>query len=162
MDTTTHILSRVRRSLKTVKDPVLRERLLLVAARYETDSLRQAGERCGTSYVRVKRWTDRYEAGGLKGLETKPRSGRPALLAPEKANAVRRAVLTRGAREGWQTTQLRAYVTEQSGVTYSERHILRLAAHWGLSRITPRPRYAHSDEAERNAFLKAESSVSAP
>jgi len=156
MTTTNHTLSGVRQSLKTVRDPVIRERLLLVKARYETHSLREAGERCGTNYVRIKRWTDRYEASGLKGLETKPRSGRPALLSPVKAKRIRRTVLSQSAREGWQTTRLRTHIREQGGVTYSERHILRLAARWGLSRITPRPRYAHSNEAERNAFLKSE------
>jgi len=129
---------------------------LLVKSCYETQSLREAGERCETSYIRVKRWTDRYEAEGLKGLETKVKSGRPPLLNPVKAKRIRRAVLAQGSKEGWQTMQLREYIKEQGGVTYTERHVLRLAASWGLSRITPRPRYAHSDEAERNAFLKSE------
>lgn len=162
MHTINHTLFRVRQSLKTVRDPVIRERLMLVKARYETRSLRRAGERCGTSYIRVKRWTDRYGAEGLRGLRPKPKSGRPPKLDPKKAKRIKQAVLKESAREGWQTTRLREYIQQRGNVTYSERHILRIAADWGLSRITPRPRYVHSDETKRVAFLKEEQGVSTP
>lgn len=135
---------------------------MLVKACCEADSLREAGRRCGTSHVRIKRWTDRYEAEGLKGLKPRPKSGRPPKLDPRKAERIRKAVLTQSRREGWQTTQLRQYIREWGGVVYSERHILRIAADWGLARIVPRPRYAHSDETERQAFLKEEQRVLEP
>ena len=48
----------------------------------------------GVSLPTVKRWLDRYEAGGLAGLEDRPRRGRPrtSITAEVEAEVVRRTL----------------------------------------------------------------------
>jgi transposase len=151
---TNYQLSKIAKSLKTVKDPIIRERLLMVKHAYESDSLRTAAEHVGKSHVTVKYWKDRYEQHGLKGLKPIPKSGRPRKLDPEQEIRLKRVVTRKGNKNGWQVKELREYIKEQADVTYTLRHTTRIMQQWGLSHITPRAQYAHTDIAANQAFLK--------
>lgn len=147
-------LAKIKRSLKTTPDPLIRERLLIVQASYEYPTLRESAKHCGTSYVSVKHWRDRYEGQGIKGLAPTPITGRPAKLNPLKALAIKRAVVRESTTRSWQVKQVREYIRRSASVTYSLRQTIRIMQSWGLVPLVPRPRYAHSKEADRTAFLK--------
>jgi transposase len=100
----------------------------------------------------VKFWKDRYEAEGIDGLATKPRSGHPKAMSEKRYQSIKREVTTKN--QGWETKQIRELIRKKSGVLYSERHVIRIAHDWGLSLKVPRPIYAHTDERERGQFLK--------
>lgn len=149
-----HQRSKVKRSLKKVADPVMRERLLMVLAAYEHPSLREASQHCGKSHVTVKHWKDQYEQSGLKGLHPTPKTGRPKKLTPSKEIAIKQEVLAQSASQSWQVKQVKEYIRKESGISYSIRHTTRIMQSWGLVQLVPRPRYAHAQESERIAFLK--------
>src|SRR3989338_6396913 len=69
------VLSDVKRCLKRVKEPVVRERLLMVQAACELP-LREAAGRFGCTHGKVDFWKKRFEEQGVRGLQTKARAGR--------------------------------------------------------------------------------------
>ena len=147
-------LAKIKRSLRIVRDPLVRERLLIVQSAYEHGTLRESAKHCGTSYVSVKHWLDRYEVQGLAGLAPTPKTGRPTKLPRAKALAIKRTILRTSGTQNWQVKQVWEYIRQSAKVTYSLRQTTRIMQSWGLVPLVPRPRYAHSKEADRNAFLK--------
>lgn len=147
-------LFKVNRSLSSVKEPVIRERLLLLKQYYQGSSLRSTGEHHRCSHHKVLYWKQRYESEGLKGLETKSVSGRPSRLKPPDEKKISSFLVKNSVKSGWNIKYIREYVQKEGGVLYSLRHTMRLAQKWGMGRITPRPIYAHTNMKERAAFLK--------
>lgn len=145
--------AKIRRTLKRVTDSTIRERLLMVQDAYEMP-LRAAAKRHGCTHGKIDFWKKRYEVLGLRGLSTKGRPGRPPKIRREQAAKIRRTVRKHNVMQGWRTKQVRLLIREETGVTYTRRHTIRILHAWGLSKIKPRPRYAHSDEKERDAFIK--------
>lgn len=50
----------------------------------EGKSSTEVGQLLGVTYQTVSRWRDNYRGIGLKGLEDKPRSGRPIVMSGEQ------------------------------------------------------------------------------
>ena len=77
-------LDKIKSSLKRITDPVIRERLLMVQATYK-ESLREVAK---TFWLHAwKAWIigeKDMAKMGLKGLKTKPRSGRPSLITKSR------------------------------------------------------------------------------
>ncbi len=150
----TYQLSKINKSLKKVKNPVIRERLLMLKTYYQGNSLRDSGDYHGCSHRKIAYWKDRYESKGLLGLETKPKPGLPPKLDQKKSLEIRREILKKISKEGWETKQIREYIKQRSGVIYSLRHIVRIAQKWGFSQIKPRPQYLYAKKGEKRIFLK--------
>lgn len=146
-------LYKIKNSLKEVKDPEVRERLLMIKAAYQ-EPLRNAAEKFGCAHTKIDFWKRRYEKEGLRGLKTKARSGRPPLIAEDQAMKLRRVVRKHNIKQGWRTKSVRELIAKETGVTYSFRHTIRIIQSWGMSKVKPRPRYAFSKEEDRQAFLK--------
>lgn len=148
---------RIKRELKKVKNPEIKERLLMVQSWYHGTPFREIAKVHACSFNKVKFWKDRYESEGVKGMSTKPRSGHPRSISEKRYQSIKREVATKN--QGWETKQIREFIKKKSGVLYSERHVIRLAHHWGLSLRVPRPIYAHTDEREREQFLKKQKTL---
>lgn len=147
------VVSNVRRCLKTARNPVVRERLLMVQAACEKP-LREAAEDFGCTHGKVDFWKKRFEEEGLRGLQTKPKAGRPRKITAEEETVIRQTVKQKNMTRGWRTIHVRKLISKTTDVEYSVRHTIRILQRWGLARITPRMRYAHSKESARKAFLK--------
>jgi transposase len=143
----------IRQTLKRVTDPTIRERLLMVQDAHDMP-LRDAARRHGCTHGKIDFWKRRYEAQGLRGLSTMPRPGRPPKISPEQAMKLRRAVRKHNARKGWRTTHVRTLIKEETGVTYTRQHTVRILHKWNLAQLTPRPRSAYSREEDRASFIK--------
>ena len=86
-------LEKLLRSTSSGAGLVRRARMILLAA--EGVSNRQIAGRVGCKPQIVKRWRDRYQAGGIKALADRPRSGRPPLLtAKDKQRIVTKVCST--------------------------------------------------------------------
>lgn len=147
------IQSKIKSSLKRIKDPVIRERLLMVQQSFK-HPLRDVASAFGCVHGKVAYWKNRYLKHGLKGLYTKPRSGRPSKMKPEQVKLIRRMVRKHNPKQGWTTKHVRALIHKEAGVTYTSRHVLRISQSWGLSQIKPRKRSAYSKQEDRDAFIK--------
>lgn len=146
-------ISRIRALLKRVEDSAIRERLLMIQESYGS-SFRYVGKTHGCSDGKVRYWRRRFEAGGLRGLQTKQYPGRPPKIPKESSLKIRYIVRRHNVKQGWTTKQIRELIHSETGILYSERQVIRITQSWGLSKIKPRPRYAYSREEDREAFLK--------
>ena len=145
---------RIKRQLVKVKNPEVKERLLMVQSWYHGTPFRDIAETHACSFNKVKFWKDRYESEGIKGMNTKPRSGHPKSISEKRIQSIQREIVTKSHSQGWETKQIREFIQKKSGVLYSERHVMRIAHTWGLSLKVPRPIYAHTNERDRKEFLK--------
>lgn len=145
--------AKIKRALKKTKNPVVRERLLMAKAGCEKP-LRDAAEDFACTHGKIDFWKKRFERFGVRSLETKRRSGRPPKITREQALAVKQTIAKKNVRRGWRTKHVRELIADEAGVRYCERHVVRLLHSWGFSRVKPRPRYAHSRQRDRTAFLK--------
>jgi transposase len=147
------VLSDIKRCLKTPRDPAVRERLLMVQAALEKP-LRKAAEEFGCTHGKVDFWKKRFEEQGVRGLKTKEHPGRPRKISEEEERVIKKTVTKKNLTNGWRTVHVRELISKKTDVEYTIRHTIRILQRWGLARITPRMRYAHSKQSERNAFLK--------
>jgi len=145
--------TRIKSDIKRTKDPIIKERLLMVQASYK-EPLRNVAKTFGYTHGKVDYWKKRYEKQGVRGLYTKPRNGRPPKIKPEQSMEIKRIVRKHNIRQGWRTQQVRQLIAEKTGVKYSFRHSIRIVQSWGLSKIKPRPRYAFSKQDDRDEFIK--------
>ena len=153
------IMSKINASLKKIKDPVIRERLLMVRAS-QKEPLRKVADTFGYVHGKVAYWKNRYKQKGLRGLQTKPRSGCPKKMTLEQEKKLRRKIRRHNPKSGWRTTHVRSIIKEQTGITYSSRHTLRIAQSWGLAQLKPRPRYGYSKKDDRVEFIKKQKILS--
>lgn len=148
-------LSKINQSLKRVKNSIIRERLLIVKGYYQGQTCAVVSNHHKCSPAKVIYWKKRYDEQGLKGLQTQPKTGRPPKLNPEKAKEIKKEIIKQTSTVGgWQTEQIREYIQTKAKVSYSLRHIVRIAQNWGLSKITPRPQYAYAKKKDKEFFLK--------
>ncbi len=147
------MLSKARADLKRIKDPVIRERLLVVQAACRAN-LREVAHTFNCTHGKVAYWKNRYVKEGIRGLSTRERSGKPPKLSSELAAKIKRKVRRHNIKQGWTTKQIRETIRKDAGVVYSTRQIIRIAQSWGVSQIKPRPRYAYSKKEDRKVFLK--------
>lgn len=147
------MLSEIKASLKRITEPIIRERLLMVQSAIKSP-LRDAAREFGCTHGKIDYWKNRYVKQGLKGLYTKPRSGRPSMLKPEQIRLIKRKVRRHNPKQGWTTKHIKSIIQKDAGVTYTSRHILRISQSWGLSQIKPRKRSAYSKKEDREAFIK--------
>lgn len=143
----------IRTALKKVKATEIRERLLMVQSAQQ-QPLRVVAKTFRCAHGTIDYWKKRYEKQGLRGLYTKPRSGRPAKITQKQNAEIKRVVRKHNIKQGWRTQHVRSLIVEKTGVRYSFRHTIRIIQNWGLSKIKPRPRYAFSKKDEREDFLK--------
>lgn len=146
-------VAQIKQSIKRVKEPVLRERLLMVKSSYEKP-LREVADNFGCTHGKVDFWKKRYQQFGLRGLKTKQRPGRPSKITDSQAIHIKQTITKKNLRQGWQTKTIRELIKREAGVTYTRRHTIRILQKWGLERIRPRPRYTYSKEHDRKEFLK--------
>jgi transposase len=146
-------IPKIKSTLKRVKNPVIRERLLMVQEAYK-NSLRDAATMFGYTHGKIAYWKNRYKNHGLKGLNTKPRSGRPKKITPQQEKIIKRKVRKHNPKRGWRTMCIKTSIFEESGVRYSARQVIRIAQSWGLAQIKPRQRYAYSKKEDREEFIK--------
>jgi len=146
-------IKKINRSLKTVKDPVIRQRLLIVKASFK-EPLREVAQIFNCTHGTVGNWKNRYKKQGLRGLYTIPRSGRPSKMNKEQATKIKRKVRKHNPSKGWQTKTIRDLIKKEAGVTYSERQVIRISQKWGLSQKVPRQKYAYAKKGDKDEFQK--------
>lgn len=146
-------LKKIKDALSRLKDPVIRERLLMVQAALKYP-LREATKDFGCVHSKLDYWKKRYLKHGLKGLYTLPRSGRPKKISKEDEIILKRKVSKHDIKRGWRTKRVKEEIFKQTGVKYSERQVIRITQSWGLSQQKPRQHYAYARKEDKDAFIK--------
>ncbi len=149
-------LDELREVYKRESDAKVRERILMVLWLGGGESSYDVGRRLFCPHSKVLYWKERFEKRGIAGLRDKSRSGKPPRLSVESVKRIKGRI---GDGSGWRTKTIRWLIREEAGVTYSERHVVRLMHAWGFEKIKPRQRHILADEKERKAFLKTSKGV---
>ncbi|MDG6967764.1 MAG: transposase, partial [Nitrososphaerota archaeon] len=144
----------LEKAIREEHDADLRLRTLLVLkVKYDGIGQNQAARELHAQSSWAVTWARRFEEEGIEGLRTRPRSGRPPKVEQRMLARIGREVATN--ESGWTVKEVRQLVQEEAGVTYSERHVLRLIHRWGARSVVPEKRLAHKASLEeRLAFKK--------
>lgn len=132
-------------------DSLLRERLLMVIWIKEGVSSYEVGRRLRCPHSKVLYWKYRFEREGIAGLKTKSRSGKPSELSVEEKKRVKQIL---EGRTWWKNTWVRDLIYKETGVKYSQRHVVRLLHQWDFEKIRPRKQHVEADEEEQKRFVK--------
>jgi len=103
----------------------------------------------------VRHWIDLYEAEGLEGLRTKPRSGRPPKVDEHYRQVLRTTIETPPRELGlafnrWTLPRLGIYMDKKTGVTVSVGHMSRLLK--GLGYVYKRARHDLSHKRDQKLY----------
>jgi transposase len=146
----------LERACREEHDADVRLRMLLILkVKYDGISQNQAARELHAQSSWAVTWVRRFEEEGIEGMRTRERSGRPPKVEQRTLARIGREVTTN--ESGWTVKEVRQLVQEEAGVTYSERHVLRLIHRWGARSVVPEKRMAHKASLEeRLAFKKAQ------
>jgi transposase len=132
-------------------DGLIRERLLMVIWMKEGISSYEAGNRLKCPHSKVLYWKYRFDKEGVSGLKTRLRSGKPSKLAKDEKKRIKQIL---EAENWWKTKWVSDLIYKETGVVYSQRHVVRLLHAWGFEKIRPRKEHAEADDRERKEFSK--------
>ena len=138
------------------KDGLIRERLLMVIWMKESVSSYEVGNRLGCPHSKVLYWKCRFDKEGFSGLKTRNRSGKPSKLPKAEKRRIKQIL---GEGNWWKTKWVSDLIYNETGVVYSQRHVVRLLHAWGFEKIKPRKEHAKADELERGEFSKKTKAV---
>lgn len=112
----------------------------------------EVGRRLRCPHSKVLYWKYRFEKEDITGLQTRSRPGKPPKLSAEKKRRMKQMILE--GRSWWKTTWVRDLIYKETGVRFSERHVVRLLHVWGYEQIRPRKQHVEADEEEQKRFVK--------
>jgi transposase len=137
----------------------IRERAVQAVLR--SQPLGQVAEVFSIDRTTLYRWVRRYDEAGSKGLQRRPGSGRPRLLAAFDMEALNDIVLDPASRFGfetdlWTAGRLRQVIREQYGVTVSANTVWRRLRDAGFTYQKPERRYFEVSEEARQEWMEDE------
>lgn len=136
---------------RSERDPDIRERLLMIIWLKKGKTTYEIADLLDCPQSKVMYWKTRFEKEGLDRLKTRPQSGKPPKLSDAEENILRQKLES---TNSWQTRWVRDLIHQETGVTYTERHVIRLLHKWGFERITPRREHEKASKEEREEFKK--------
>ncbi len=138
-------IEELREQYKREKDADVRERILMIIWLKSGKSTYEIGNLLFCPHSKVAYWKKRFNSGGLEGLRTAERPGRPGSIDGRTEEEIRTEL---SGSDHWNTSEISRIVQEKSGVTYTRRHIRRMAQEWGYSLITLRKKHRDSASPE--------------
>jgi len=111
----------------------------------------EVGNRLRCPHSKVLYWKYRFDKEGISGLKTRPRPGKPSKLAKDKKKHIKQIL---GEGKLWKNKWVSDLIYKETGVIYSQRHVVRLLHAWGFEKIRPRKEHSEADEQERKEFSK--------
>jgi len=119
------------------KDKHVYQRLLFIHHLYLGDSVEEACERMCLSVQTGYNWLEQWNKKGHEGLAPEFGGGRPSMLTKNQKERLKRMLKSQG---NWLTSQVRALIRHDFGITYSIRHVARMLRDFGMHYAKPYPR----------------------
>lgn len=133
--------SKLIKAWKMEKDANVAKRIHLVKmVKYDGRPIRQAAKELCMAPSWGTKWYKRYKIEGLKGLQNRPRSGRPPKVHRGIMSKVRQKTRETAC---WTLYDMSEHIREYTGVEYSESHVRRILAAWGYVMKVPVMRHAN-------------------
>lgn len=142
-------------ALRECNDPSEVRRARAVRLSSKGWTVPKIGEALDACRWSVRHWIDLYEAEGLEGLKTKPRSGRPAKVDEHYRQVLRTTIESPPRDVGlpfnrWTLPRLGIYMDKKTGVTVSVGHMSRLLRQLGY--VYKRPRHDLSHKRDHKLY----------
>ena len=107
------------------------ERTQIIYSASQGHTVAQIAQHLRLNAQTVRDWIKRFNAGGLAGLDDRPRSGKPPTYTPEQTGAVIAAALSDPQDLGqpfgsWTLDRLAAYLSEQKALPIKRSRISEL------------------------------------
>lgn len=99
---------------------------------------KEVGKTIHMSYRNLQRIVLAYKEKGIEGLKYGKPTGRIPKIPEQKVEKIIKILDSNP--YGWETKNIRDTIIKQTGVTYTNRHITRIAHKWGYTKVVPRPR----------------------
>lgn len=141
--------------LKTIyrktKKARLARRYFAILKMYEGMRLSKVAKELYITPQCVRKWVNKWNNAGLKGLISKPRSGRPPILnSKEKMPKLREEVLTSPQKQGyefsnWTMKAVKGHIKNRYSKEISISGVCRMLKRNDISRVMPRPMLAKGD-----------------
>jgi transposase len=144
-------VSELQTHYRSEKDVDVRERLLMIIWLKKGKTTYEVADLLDYPQSRVMYWKGRFERNGISGLRTKSRPGKPPKLLDARLKLIRQKL---GSTNSWQTKWVRDLIYQETGVTYTEKHVVRLLHKWGFERITPRKKHERASDEGKESFKK--------
>lgn len=138
-------ISILKKRLKTEKEKSIHQRIQIILLLREGNAQRDVSLMLHISTGIVSYWKKRFEKEGFEGLKDRKGRGRKAKLKERQINLlamkVEKGVLMNdGYRRGYITKDIRMFIKEKFGVTYTLVHCRRLMHMVRFNLKVPRPR----------------------
>lgn len=157
----------LRRLAGLEDDGRVASRLLAMAAVLDGYSREQAARLGGMDRQTLRDWVHRFNAEGVAGLQDRPRSGRPRLLADELRPELAALIadgpdLERDGVVEYRLAHIQDLAKRHFGADYSRGGMHGVLQQMGLSWQTPRPIHPKADPTAQEAFKKTSPRNSPP
>lgn len=131
----------LKKAYKKEIDGKIKERILMVRYSYEGKTSRNIGEMLQCDHALVLFWKKRYVSEGIKGLETRAKSGKPTLLSRRQEAKIKNKVAENNPANPWTTKRVCELIKKETRINYSQRHVQRMLHKWKFSLLVPRPTF---------------------
>lgn len=135
----------------------MKMRLLALAHFKDGHSRTQIAKFLKVSRTSVNKWVQTFLEEGLKGLQEKPRTGRPAFLSPKQREQLSLFIKKRASdSSGGRLTgsDIHAYIVREFDKHYHPDSIYYLLNHMGFSWITSRSKHPSQSQQVQDDFKK--------
>jgi transposase len=128
----------IQRLARSRMEPARRvERAQMIWSSHQGLKVPAIARQLSVGEARVRRWIERFNGGGLKGLEDQPRPGKPPTYSSEQVGELLVAALTKPDELGlpfssWTLDRLEAYLNEQKGIGLKRSRIDEILLTEGL------------------------------
>ena len=134
-------------------------RLLSLAAIYDGMARADAAIVGGMDRQTLRDWVVRFNDDGPDGLLNRKSPGRRGRLSPEQLEELDKIVeagpdLERDGVVRWRAIDLKRVIEARFGVSYGERHVMKLLNALGFSHISARPKHPKQNARIMDAFKK--------
>jgi transposase len=121
-------------------------------------STTEAGKAIGVSAAEIRRWVNRFNAGGIEAMRPNWSHGRPTKLTAEQLEKFRERIRNgpteKDAFSSWRGHFLRDVLRDEFGVSYKLTGVYKLLHRLGFSSLMPRPKHPGSSDEEQEEFKK--------
>jgi transposase len=160
-------LTAIQEALSRTRDIHYFHRLEVLKYVLQGHSPYEAAEVFDHSPRSIHNWLHRLADCGLSGLQDKPRSGRPARLAPFQIEQIRQDLEHSPRKLGydqnlWDGVLLSHHLAQKYSVCLKVRRCEGLFHEWGFSLQRPRPKASEADPSKQKAFKKIWSANARP
>ncbi len=131
----------LRKTYQKEKDAKVARRILMVLYSVQGESSWKVSERLQCDHKVVLTWKNRYNKEGLKGLHTRPRSGKPALISRRQEARIKKKITEDNPANPWTTKRVCELIKRETGISYAPRHVRRILQKWNFSLLVPRPTF---------------------